>query len=46
MLKEIGKLQEHIDVLENNPFRRIYNAITGIFKYRIKLVKVKGNNNG
>jgi len=40
---QIDKLWEHIDCLENNPFRRIYNWVTGIVKYRIKLVKVGDN---
>ena len=41
--REITKLQEHIDCLENNPFRRIYNWVTGIVKYRVKLVKIGDN---
>ena len=42
-IKKMWRLQEHIDVLENNPFRRIYNWVTGIVKYRIKLVKIGDN---
>ena len=37
------RLQEHIDCLENNPFRRVYNWVIGIVKYRIKLVKIGDN---
>jgi len=40
---QIDKLWEHIDCLENNPFRRIYNWVTGIVKYRVKLVKIGDN---
>ena len=40
---QLAKLQEHIDVLENNPFRRLYNSITSMFKYKIKLVKIGDN---
>ena len=39
----INKLWEHIDCLENNPFRRIYNWVVSIVKYRIKLVKIGDN---
>ena len=40
---QIAKLWEHIDVLENNPFRRLYNSIASMFKYRVKLVKIGDN---
>ena len=40
---QIAKLWEHIDCLENNPFRRIYNWVVSIVKYRIKLVKIGDN---
>ena len=32
---QINKLWEHVDVLENNPLRRMYKSITNIFKYRM-----------
>ena len=40
---QIDKLWEHIDCLENSPFRRIYNWVVSIVKYRIKLVKIGDN---
>ena len=43
LIMEVNALKEHIDCLENSPFRRIYNWITGIVKYRVKVVKIGGN---
>ena len=40
---QIDKLWEYIDCLENNPFRRVYNWVVSIVKYRIKLVKIGDN---
>ena len=43
LIMEVNALKEHIDCLENSPFRRIYNWITGVVKYRVKVVKIGGN---
>ena len=45
LIMEINVLKEHIDCLENNPFRRIYNWVVSVVKYRIKLVKIGSNKN-
>ena len=42
-IKKMWRLQEHIDCLENNPFRRGYNWVVSIVKYRVKLVKIGDN---
>lgn len=44
-IERIAELQQHIDCLENNPFRRIYNWVVSIVKYRIKVVKITDNLN-